>query len=232
MSVFQISSTTSNSTTKHRKSIGYFIKKVQHNRWRKQMARIDQNMQVITDLYVKGNPDIATKVNAVNNYVMRPDFTSPKIDDDRDRQRSICSYQRNTYEYLIGSCTDINEIYNEFGSYGLIAYAQNMLSDDTRDKLLPKASDYKISECICLSDKPANLTFNEYLMSNDKGYPSDIYQRFGQYGKDMLNTYMMSGYVGNGSADGFKGTYHTTSYFNTMIRDSYPLDVLYYQVNV
>lgn len=227
MHISKINSATINHATKPRRGIRGFIKEMQHNHRSKQMAECDAKMASINAAYIQGNPDIAAKVNAVTAYVMKPDFTSPKISDDTERHKIFYSKEI-TYKDLIGRCTSIDEIYNKYGSYGLKVYA-GLLNDDVKNKLLPKSSDYKISECMCDADRSAVITFNEYLMSNDKGYPSDIYQRFGQFGKNMLDSYMVSGYVGNGLSGECKGSYHTTSYFNTMIRDSYETDVLLYE---
>ncbi len=214
MRVSQINSTTNNVLPKRQfgKNIIGCVKRIQHNRWRKQLAKIDQNMQVITDLYIKGNPDIATKVNAVNNYVMSPNFTAPKLNDEQDKHNRY-SFNDDTYEYLIGSCTNINEIYNEFGSYGLIAYAQNMLNNDARAKLLPKPDKYRIRESMVLSDRPICDIFSEYLNKNQVGYMEDLYQRFGKHGKDLFNNYRSLGFIDNGVDADFKETYGVTSRF-------------------
>ena len=119
----------------------------------------NKNMAEINVLYLKGNPDIASKTEAVNRYVISPNFSAPKISKNRDLGSN---YYDSSYEELIGSCENVDEIYNEFGSYGLIAYAHNICDNAVRAKLLPKAKNYKIFERMAFIDKPVSLVFNQY----------------------------------------------------------------------
>ena len=214
MQVSLINPTTKHFFPKHSsyKNITGFIRKIQHRRLHKKMETVEQNMQVITALYLKGNPDIASKVAAAENYVAKPDFSAPKF----PKEYKPCHYSafdECSYDYLIGKCTDIDEIYNEFGSYGLIAYAQNMLNDDARAKLLPKPDKYRIRESMVLSDRPICDIFSEYLNKNQVGYMEDLYQRFGKHGKDLFNNYRSLGFIDNGVDADFKETYGVTSRF-------------------
>ena len=127
------------------------------------MAEFDAIMAIIKAAYIQGNPDIAEKTNAVTDYVMKPDFTSPKISDDTERHKIFYSKEI-TYKDLIGSCADVDEIYNKYGSYGLITYA-GLLNDDVKNKLLPKPSDYRISEILLDAGKSVVNAFEEYLIS-------------------------------------------------------------------
>ncbi len=190
--------------------------------FRRQMSRIDQNMQRITELYLKGNPEIAAKVNAVDEYVMGERFSTPQISKEY-RPSGMFALDDMSYEYLIGKCTDVNEIYNQFGSYGLIAYAGNCISDNARAKLLPKSNDYIISESIVLSDKPISLIFSEYLNSNNYGHMSDLYQRFGQSGKELFDKYRSIGFIDNGADANWKETYGVTGRFKDIEASFIPL---------
>jgi len=214
MRVSQISNL---SETVPRRKLGGRLKNFVHNigkrRLQRKMEEMDLNMQVINDLYLKGNPEIAAKVIAVNNYVMKSELSAPKISD-KKKDCSPYLFGDLSYEYLIGSCENVDAIYNEFGAYGLIAYSQSMLSDEARDKLLSKTNNYKVSESMVLSDKPVKLTFSEYLASNSKGYVNDIYQRFGSYGKELFDNYHLLGFIKMGVDCNFKQTYSTTSRFD------------------
>jgi len=205
-----------------RNAVSRLIHNIGANRRRRQMARIDKNMQTITKLYLKGNPEIAAKVNAVNEYVMKTDFSAPKISKEYEPHGLFCLDDM-SYEYFIGKCTDVNEIYNQFGSYGLIAYAGNSISDNARTKLLPKSNDYKISESIVASDKPISLIFTEYLDSNNYGHMSDLYQRFGQIGKELFDKYRSIGFIDNGADANWKETYNVTNRFRDIEASFIPL---------
>ena len=185
----------------------------------------NKNMAKINVLYLKGNPDIASKVKAVNEYVMRPDFSAPKVSENRDLGSN---YYDASYEELIGSCENVDEIYNEFGSYGLIAYAHNICDDAVREKLLPKAKNYKISEGMVFIDKPISLVFNQYLASNSKGYAEDLSQRFGQSGYDLFEKYRLINCVQDVVDDNWKSAYRTTSLFDEIIKDFIHIDEFNY----
>jgi hypothetical protein len=214
MYVSQINPTTKRFSIKHSpcKNITGFIRKIQHRRFHKKMTVAMQNMQSINELYLKGNPEISSKVTAVENYVAKKGFSSPEFSKEYE-PRHYSAFSDSSYDYLIGKCTNVDEIYKEFGSYGLIAYAQNMLSADAKAKLLPKSDNYRIQESMVLSDRPIVDIFSEYLNKNRVGYMKDLYQRFGKHGKDLFNAHRSIGFIDNGVDANFKETYGVTSRF-------------------
>ena len=186
-----------------------------------------KNMQEVDSLYLKANPELEGKRAAVYKFMQDIDFAAPKID--TNEKANFNYLMKETPEDVINCLGDnVSAIYNELGAYGLKVYSKAT----DYENILKMPEDYQINEQYMISDKKISSTFNEYLSSNKNGYVNDIYKRFGQYGKYLMDEYSTIGLVKNGLSSECKETYSITKMFNETVEDFIPIEDLCYLMGI
>ncbi len=214
MKVLQINSVRNIFTQKGalKQRVSDFVERVKYRLSPSYALKVTNNqVQDLRYSYLKNHPEIIKRSEAVKGFIQNNRFALPKLNDD------AVSCLTAKAEDLLKSCGDnLEKIYNLMGAYGLQLYGSIML---TYKDVLGDSHNRNVSENGYFSDKKIKLAFDEYMDKNDKGNVKDIYHRFGQCGKTLLDRYFMTGCVRNGSATKVDGTYRTTDNFDLLVRD-------------
>ena len=157
------------------------------------------NPWVVIDRIKSMNPKmdskIASKVKAVDEYVMNPNFSEKKEAMHYSPSEYFVVDWYTTYDELISMChDDLDLIYNDCGAFGLIAYTQGHISNDALAKLADNPDEIITRPWMlipeALQNISANTLVNEYLSANTQYSCDEFVKKFGRHGTGILNEWL------------------------------------------
>ena len=168
-------------------------------------------------LFFRANPDIAAKVAATKVMLQNPNLPAPQINYNSN-EYNYNQIKDISFEEALSIVKNPRTAYNMLGAYGLMAYTHSMLDEEEESKLLPKINNHKVREAFYDSNTlPISQIFNKYMNFNKNGYTDEIYQRFGQVGRDLTDYYLEVGAITkNVDADQHE-TYKATDMFDDIV---------------